>query len=186
MIFNLKNIFLFVFLGISNVIFCQKTPAETAQKELSAKIEKYKYIDTLSSKDYDKVSITIKEGVTQITDKYGKKNGNGGFSIYIYKTNEEPQKLLKSVHHSVVHYEKQKGQIQNSENIYVTIFYNTEGKPDLAKITEDHYTQDKILSSSLNYINLPESIEEAKKISYTKYYTKEVINNLFEEMKFGF
>lgn len=76
-----------------------------------------------------------------------------------------------------------KDQIQNSESITIIIFYNADEKPDLAKVTEDHYTQDEILSSSFSYINLPESIEKTDKITYTKPFLKKMIKYIFEEIK---
>ncbi|MCS3532623.1 hypothetical protein [Chryseobacterium sp. JUb7] len=178
--FNYNTLFTVIFLTISNIFFCQKGTALTAQKELSEKIEKYKYIDTLSSKDYIKYNISIKEGSIEMFDKNKKENGSGGFSLYTYKTDK---KLLKSVHSHVVHYNKSKSQIQNSENIVITIFYDDNDKPDLAKIIEDHYTIDEVLSSSQNYINLPKSIEDNKKITYTKEYLKDIIDHIFEEAK---
>ncbi|UZT96984.1 hypothetical protein ODZ84_17505 [Chryseobacterium fluminis] len=165
------------------MFFCQNNAALAAQKELSEKIEKYQYIDTLSSKDYLHYSISIKEGNIEMFDKNKKEHGRGGFSVYTYKTTSKPQKLLKSVHKQVVHYNQSKSQIQNSENIVITIFYDDNRKPDLAKITENHYTADEVLLSSLNYINLPKDIEESKKIIYTKEYLKGIIDHIFDEVK---
>ncbi len=72
------------------MFFCQKNAALAAQKELSEKIEKYQYIDTLSSKDYLHYSISIKEGNIEMFDKIKK---NTVAEDFLYILIKQPQSL---------------------------------------------------------------------------------------------
>lgn len=160
--------FIIIFIFISSNIFGQNNhPYQNGEKVLNEKIEKYYAIDTLNSYspikaiqqgkvlDYE---VSLIEGEISISNKEKKRYGTGGFSIYKF-VNKNTKNVLKIEYKQTKHIYKDtelKNYI-NSEIQRVIIFFNNDNIPDLAKIYENQYTSDEVLSSEIYYLNLSKS-----------------------------
>ena len=174
----------------SSIFFGQQNhPYQNGEKIINEKIEKYHKIDTLNH--YSPVKANFESRILdyevyrnegEITLKNVEKQifGSGGFSGYKF-VNKQTKNILKIEYNQTKHLYRDQDlkKYLNSENQKITIFFNENNKPDFAKILENQYTSEKVISSQIHYLNLTEEKEyyassETEKL--TKYIL-EIVSN---------
>ncbi|MBW8358168.1 MAG: hypothetical protein K0M63_00015 [Weeksellaceae bacterium] len=180
---NFKQILTSNFLLFCSLIFGQQNiHYQNGEKIINEKIEKYHKIDALDY--YSPVKATLEnrtldfevyrnEGEMTVRNVEKQIFGNGGMSVYKF-VNKETKKLLKIEYYQTKHLYSDQNlkRYLNSEIQKISIFFDENNKPDFAKILENQYTSEKVISSQIYYLNLSEenayykSSESEKLIKY--------------------
>ena len=188
---KIKVLFLILLVSLtfcSNVYSQSYEPAKDGENLLDQKIKKYKDVDSLNYNSPLKAmrenrllsyEVLRTEVDWSIANKANNVFGTGGVNIYNFK-DKKTKKTLKIEYNITKHIykdEKLKSYI-NSEIRKITIFFAGDEKPDLAKIYENQYDREKVLSSEIYFLNLSLNNE-----TYQSAPTKGLHQEIFEIIK---
>ncbi|MCD9854659.1 hypothetical protein LUD75_08065 [Epilithonimonas sp. JDS] len=191
----MKQNFQILFSVIFLTFFLRGNSQETEVRKngeiiLNKKIEKYKSIDSLD-KNYPlnvinhkqrilDFEVTISEGTIKIENLEKKIFGDGGFSVYNF-IDTKTKKNLKMEYGSTTHIYKDKNlkEYRNSEIRKITVFFDDNSNADLVKITENQYNNEEVLSSTLYYLNMPQTRDYFQNTE-----TKSLIDEIFQIIKY--
>ena len=174
----------------SSILFGQQNhPYQNGEKLINVKIEKYHKVDTLNY--YSPVKAILENRILdyevyrnegEITIKNIEKQifGIGGLNVYKF-VNKQTKNLLKIEYNLTKHLYKDqnKKKYLNSEIQKISIFFNENNEPDFAKILENQYTSEKVISSQIYYLNLSQNNEyyqSSESQNITKYIL-EIVSN---------
>ena len=130
--------------------------SQNGEKIINEKIEKYNNSDTLKyGSPLDDYEMLIIDGRIIIKNPDKNNFGKGGFSVYKL-TNKITGNLIKIEFNQTKHLYKDEDEsiYLNSEFQRINIFFNEENIPDFAKILINQYTNEKVISSQIYYLNL--------------------------------
>ena len=186
---KIRFLFLIVSLTLCSNFYSQSfEPPKDGENLLNEKIEKYKNVDTLNYNSPLKAirqnreltyEVLRSEGDWSIANKVTKVFGTGGVNIYNFKdkTTKKTLKIEYNITKHIYRDEYLKNYI-NSEIRKITIFFDGDEKADLAKIYENQYTSEKVLSSEIYFLNLSGNSE-----IYQSAATKDLHKEIFEIIK---
>jgi len=180
-------IIIYLFLPLTFFGQTRSHPSNSAQKVLQEKIASFGFIDSINTSQSSFYSISIAEGRIRIPDSLNKKNiiGSGGFSRYTYRTRDSSKRILKSKHNYTVHYkyDTPDSLTPNTERIEMTIYYDENEEPSLAKFVENHYNNEIVLSSNLYYLNIPKNKTLNETLYYSRLFSRDLVDFIFKQSK---
>ena len=167
---KIRFLFLFVSLTLCSNLYSQSyEPAKDGENLLNQKITKYKDVDSLNYNSPLKAmrqnkeltyEVFRSEGDWSIANKVTKVFGTGGVNIYNFK-DKETKKTLKIEYNITKHLYRDEHlkNYKNSEIRKIIIFFDRDENPDLVKIYENQYDQEKVLSSEIYFLNISGNID---------------------------
>lgn len=178
----IRTFVLLIISSVANSINAQTVlPDIEPHESMNNKIGIYAKLDTLNSMQLDNYSINMAEGEISKHDSLNVEIGFGGFSGYSYRE-KTTNKLVMLKYGQTIHYnyhtkDSLKG---NTERLEITIYYDKNEKPDLAKIIDSNYNDNESISSNLFYLDLPNSPDRLVDIFYSKPFLRDITKYIFE------
>lgn len=135
--------------------------------------------DSLIDKRMNNYKQFLAEGSNTIYNKERKQIGDGGFSVYVF-SEKSTNKIVKIEYSTTTHIDKS---FKNSELLKIDIYFDENEVATFSKISEYHYTQHEVISSSEYYINLPKDDKRFDKIYHSNSSLKNRIKEINEIVK---